>query len=84
VIVLALVGGLIVSALLNTFMFLYYRRARQWDASIGLAYDPKLVQTPSPQPYLQTIDYSQPSTPFISPPPAEFGKLALKSARFQR
>jgi RsiW-degrading membrane proteinase PrsW (M82 family) len=37
---LAIVGGLVVSALLNTAMFLYYRRARQWDISIGLATDP--------------------------------------------
>lgn len=41
-ITLALVSGLIISALLNTFLFLYYRRAQQWDASIGLAIDPKL------------------------------------------
>lgn len=45
---LALVGGLIISALLNTFLFLYYGRARQWDASIGLATDPKLHLPPTP------------------------------------
>lgn len=47
ILVLALITGLIISALLNTFLFLYFRRARQWDASIGLAYDPKLGQ-PAP------------------------------------
>lgn len=41
-IVISLVGGLIISALLNTFLFLYYGRAKQWDASIGLASDPRL------------------------------------------
>ncbi|HET9850505.1 MAG TPA: PrsW family glutamic-type intramembrane protease [Candidatus Saccharimonadales bacterium] len=48
-VVLALVGGLIISALLNTFLFLYFMRARQWDASIGLAVDPKLPALQSPQ-----------------------------------
>lgn len=38
----ALVGGLIMSALLNTCLFLYYKRAREWDVSMGLATDPKL------------------------------------------
>lgn len=42
VIVISLVGGLIISALLNTFLFLYYGRAKQWDASVGLAFDPKI------------------------------------------
>jgi RsiW-degrading membrane proteinase PrsW (M82 family) len=41
-IALATVSGLVISALLNTFLFLYYRRAKQWDASIGLANDPSL------------------------------------------
>lgn len=41
-IVLSLVSGLVISALLNTFLFLYFSRARQWDASVGLAVDPKL------------------------------------------
>jgi protease PrsW len=39
---MAMVAGLVISALLNTFLFLYYRRAQQWDASIGLAIDNKI------------------------------------------
>jgi hypothetical protein len=39
---MAMVSGLVISALLNTFLFLYYRRAQQWDASIGLAIDNKI------------------------------------------
>jgi RsiW-degrading membrane proteinase PrsW (M82 family) len=54
-IAVALMSGLVISALLNAFLFLYYRRAQQWDASIGLAIDPSLgplsQQTPAvPQP----------------------------------
>jgi len=40
-VVAGMVGGLIISALLNTFLFLYYSRARQWDFSVGLAADSK-------------------------------------------
>lgn len=53
VLIMAMVGGLIISALLNTFMFLYYGRARQWDYSNGLAIDPKkpaMPVPPAPQP----------------------------------
>ncbi|MGZ6005125.1 MAG: PrsW family intramembrane metalloprotease [Candidatus Saccharimonadales bacterium] len=48
-VVMAMVGGLIISALLNTFLFLYYGRARQWDYSVGLAIDPKPPHQPSGQ-----------------------------------
>jgi RsiW-degrading membrane proteinase PrsW (M82 family) len=58
-IVVAMVGGLIISALLNTFLFLYYGRARQWDASIGLSSDPKLGNVAS---------YGQPPAPLPSIP----------------
>lgn len=51
--VVVMVGGLIISALLNTFLFLYYWRARQWDFSTGLAVDPNrsaqaALQAPQP------------------------------------
>ena len=66
-IVLALVGGLIISALLNTFLFLYYGRARQWDASIGLATDPNLPASQqvalSPQPTANPAVVSQATVP---------------------
>lgn len=58
-IVLALVSGLILSALLNTFLFLYYGRAQQWDASIGLSTDPRLGNVKS---------NGQPPVPFASTP----------------
>ncbi len=41
--------ALIISLLLGVCFFLYYRRAKQWDASVGLAYDPKLQTQAVPQ-----------------------------------
>ena len=62
-IVVALVSGLIISALLNTFLFLYYGRARQWDASIGLSSDPKLGNAAS---YRQQPMAAQPAQATIT------------------
>lgn len=46
--IIAMVSALMISALLNIFLFLYYRRAQQWDASVGLAVDPKLAAISPP------------------------------------
>ncbi len=59
-IVLFMIIAFIVTLLLGASFFLYYRRAKQWDASVGLAYDPKLQQAQSS---------SQP-TPAQTPPPS--------------
>jgi hypothetical protein len=62
----SVVGGFILSLLLNTFMFLYYRRAKQWDASIGLAVDPTLP----PAPFAQPVPMApvQPAVVPVAPP----------------
>ncbi len=70
-IILAIVSGFIISALLNTFLFLYYRRAQQWDASIGLAIDPKLTpQTTYSQPLTAqtTVNSALPAQPMAPAP----------------
>lgn len=74
---IALVGGLIISALLNTFMFLYYGRAKQWDASIGLAVDPALAGIVAQTP-VETPLAVQPPVP--TPALAPLAPLALPEA----
>lgn len=77
-VIVALVAGLIMSALLNTCLFLYYRRARQWDVSIGLAVDPKLNQAAV---YNQPQTFSQnPGASIQQLPPAPIGSTSTSAA----
>ncbi len=50
VMVLLLIVAFIVSLLFGACFFLYYRRAKQWDASVGLAYDSRLQSQVAGQP----------------------------------
>lgn len=65
-IMISMVSAFIISALLNTFLFLYFRRARQWDASISMARQSAqnggISTVPTIQPVMQPA-YGQPLAP---------------------